>query len=96
MRALQTFEIDYVAGGKTTEPRKSWWDRMGEWMRGESPPPSSPATITGAELGQLQRDCLAAGGTVRITQTTGSGGATFRMLGADGKATYLTYSCTPE
>jgi hypothetical protein len=93
MKTLSMCEIELVSGGATTEPRKSCFELLWEYFFGGGEQPSGTMSITGAELGQLQRDCLNSGGHVRLTQTSGAGAASFRMVGANGSATYFNYEC---
>jgi hypothetical protein len=98
IQELSLDEIQCVSGGLVVD--NSWGARLERcfeavmaWLTGGSQASNQP-TLTGAEIGQLQRDCLASGGNWSLTALSGSGGANVRMVGANGSVAYYNLSCT--
>jgi hypothetical protein len=100
MRTLTLSEVDFVSGGLTTDPKSLWekfCDLMGSIFGGSSSSGGSSApamTLTGAELGQLQRDCRDSGGNFSFEQTSSAAGATLRVVDANGSESYFKVTCT--
>jgi hypothetical protein len=102
MRELTFDEVLLVAGG-LTDKDKSWtkWIEslatsiynaiFGDHSSGTSAPPPQ---ISDAALGQMQRDCINAGGDFSYTQTTSSGSATFEVVSVSGSTSYVSVTCT--
>lgn len=104
MRILADYEIEFVSGGLVDN--RSWYDRlcdalkaMADWISAHSSSGSGGnqvPTLSGSDLGQMQRDCLASGGNFTLTQLSGSAGASFRVAEANGSYSYFNLSCTQD
>ncbi len=101
IKLLNDREIEFVSGGFYEADRiddfidwaKSKWDRFWKDDLPNGNQHELPS-LTGAELGQMQRDCVAAGMNFRMTQTSSSAGATVKVVGANGATSYFSVSCT--
>ncbi len=101
---LNDREIEFVSGGfskETRRPSDDFFDWVKDkWSRYWGLVPNlnnqKLPSLTGAELGQMQRDCVAAGKNFRMTQTSSSAGATMKMVGANGATVYFSVSCTED
>lgn len=100
MRTLTVDELDFVSGGLQDKPpeSKSLWESFTDWISswfdgGTSSNGSGLPTLTGSDLGQMQRDCLNHGGDFSITAVSGSVGADFRMVDANGNVSFGQITC---
>ena len=98
MRTLTSEELNYVSGGKADQTWAEWFESLANWisnaLSGGGNTGAPPPTITGAEIGQLQRDCLDRGGDFSFETTSDSASATFQMVSADGSSSYISVTCT--
>ena len=101
MRSLTIEELDIVAGGLTDRPKEKpnvfeqFFDWISSWFDGSSSDDnaSSLPTLTGSDLGQMQRDCLDHGGDFSIQAVDGSAGASFKFVDANGEVSYVSIKC---
>ena len=83
---LSIDEIEMVSGGKSAIA--TWWEGVLAFFSGGGSAPTAPpggVRITGAELTQMQHDCVAAGGNFSATATTQYGGGTFIFTNGSGE-----------
>src|SRR5688572_25119897 len=73
---LSNFEIELVSGGKSLIQKI--WDTITGIFNGDSAPPPSGIQISISELGELQRNCLEAGGDFTFTSGYATGGVNLR------------------
>jgi hypothetical protein len=89
-------------GGGSSQTWAEWfaekWEQIKEFLDefGTSEPEQNESYLPISEdaLGQILRDCLAAGGSYEVGSGSADGSVGYRVLSADGSYSYVHINCT--
>lgn len=97
MRDITAEEIEMVNGGDLNEFYQQAQRMFNSWF-GQGTSPTAQHQLTGEQMLQMQRECIAAGGTWKATSTTGQFSINFMgmrigSVGGNGSGSTATYTC---